>query len=136
VRLDARQTDRDRYREFLRCLDVTPRVIVGNRAALYAPAAQLALIAVWDDGDALHAEPRAPSVHGRDVALVRQELQKSALIFAGHARSTEVERLVELGWLIEIEATRKVTPKVIPTAYQRSDDRLAQRARIPSTAWS
>src|SRR5690606_22820108 len=35
VRLDARQSDRDRYREFLRCLDVSPRVIVGNRSALY-----------------------------------------------------------------------------------------------------
>lgn len=135
ARLDARQSDRERYAEFLRCLDTTPLVIVGNRAALYAPAAQLALIALWDDGDALHAEPRAPYVHGRDVALVRQELQKSALIFAGHARSTEVERLVEVGWLGDIGPERIVVPRVIATAYQASDDRLAQQARIPSTAW-
>ncbi|MBX3093560.1 MAG: primosomal protein N' [Cryobacterium sp.] len=135
VRLDARQSDRERYAEFLRCLDTTPRVIVGNRAALYAPATQLALIALWDDGDALHAEPRAPYVHGRDVALVRQERQKSALIFAGHARSTEVERLVEVGWLGDVRPERTAVPRVIATAYQASDDRLAQQARIPSTAW-
>lgn len=135
VRVDARQSDRDRYREFLRCLDPSPRVIVGNRSALYAPASRLALVAMWDDGDSLHAEPRAPYVHGRDVALVRRELQSSALLFAGHARSTEVQRLVEIGWLDEIRPQRIVAPTVIPTAYQHSDDRMAEQARIPSAAW-
>lgn len=135
IRLDARQSDRDRYGEFLRGLDVSPRVIVGNRSALYAPAARLALIALWDDGDSLHAEPRAPYVHGRDVALVRSQQQGSALIFAGHTRSTEVQRLVDLDWLDEIIPERVVIPSVIPTAYQASDDRLAAQARIPSAAW-
>lgn len=135
VRLDARQSDRDRYREFLRCLDVSPRVIVGNRSAVYAPARQLALIALWDDGDTLHAEPRAPYAHGRDVALVRRELQSCALLFAGHTRSTEVQRLVDLQWLDEIRPSRVVVPSVIPTAYQSGDDRVAVRARIPSAAW-
>lgn len=135
VRLDARQSDRDRYGEFLRCLDVSPRVIIGNRSALYAPAKQLSLIVVWDDGNSLHAEPRAPYVHGRDVALVRRELQSCALIFAAHTRSTEVQRLVELDWLQELRPNRLVAPSVIPTAYQSSDDRLAAQARIPSAAW-
>lgn len=135
VRLDARQSDRDRYREFLRCLDVSPRVIVGNRSALYAPAQQVSLIAVWDDGNSLHAEPRAPYVHGRDVALVRRELQSCALLFAAHTRSTEVQRLVDLDWLRELRPTRLVAPSVIPTAYQTGDDRLAAQARIPSAAW-
>ncbi|HRN29857.1 MAG TPA: primosomal protein N', partial [Terrimesophilobacter sp.] len=135
IRLDARQADRDRYGEFLRSLDLSPRVIVGNRSALYAPAAQLALIALWDDGDSLHAEPRAPYVHGRDVALVRREQQGSALIFAGHTRSTEVQRLVELDWLEELRPERVTVPSIIPTAYQIAEDRLAAQARIPSAAW-
>src|SRR5690606_500700 len=119
----------------LRCLDVSPRVIVGNRSALYAPAQQVSLIAVWDDGNSLHAEPRAPYVHGRDVALVRRELQSCALLFAAHTRSTEVQRLVDLDWLRELRPTRLVAPSVIPTAYQTGDDRLAAQARIPSAAW-
>jgi len=135
VRLDAKQSNPDRYRGFLRCLDGSPLVIVGNRSVVYAPAANLGLIALWDDGDPLHAEPLSPYVNARDAALLRQELQDCALMFFGHSRSTEVERLVELGWLRSVSPTPPVSPKVIPTAQQAGGDRLAVQARIPSSAW-
>lgn len=136
VRLDARQTNPERYRGFLRCLDGGPLAIVGNRSVVYAPARDLGLIAVWDDGDPLHGEPLSPYVHTRDAALLRQELQGCALVIAGHSRSTEVERLVELGWLRSISPAPLVLPKVIPTAQQSGGDRLAAQARIPSSAWT
>ncbi|MGV8882130.1 MAG: primosomal protein N' [Rhodoglobus sp.] len=135
VRLDAKQSNPDRYRAFLRCLDGAPLVIVGNRSVVYAPAVDLGLIALWDDGDPLHAEPLSPYVNSRDAALLRQELQDCALMFFGHSRSTEVERLVELGWLRSVSPTPVVSPKVIPTAQQAGGDRLAVQARIPSSAW-
>ncbi|MEO7122907.1 MAG: primosomal protein N' [Lacisediminihabitans sp.] len=135
VRLDARQSNPDRYRSTLACLGATPLVVVGNRSVVYAPAAELGLIALWDDGDPLHAEPLSPYVHSRDAALVRQEQQNCALLFFAHARSTEVERLVGLGWLVTLAPTRSYLPKIVPTAQQRSEDRLAAQARIPSAAW-
>jgi primosomal protein N' (replication factor Y) len=135
VRLDARQSNPDRYRAFLRCLGDDALVIIGNRSVVYAPAENLGLIGVWDDGDPLHSEPLAPYVHTRDASLLRQEQQGCALLFLGHSRSTEVERLVELGWLESVSPTPSVLPKVIPTATQTSGDRLAAQARIPSSAW-
>jgi primosomal protein N' (replication factor Y) len=135
VRLDARQSNPDRYRALLACLGETPLVIVGNRSVIYAPATRLSLIAIWDDGDPLHSEPLSPYVHTRDAALVRQEQQGSALVFLAHSRSTEVERLVELGWLASVRPDRAWAPKVIPTAQQTAQDRLAAQARIPSIAW-
>jgi primosomal protein N' (replication factor Y) len=135
VRLDARQSNPDRYRAFLRCIGDDALAIVGNRSVVYAPATTLGLIAVWDDGDPLHSEPLAPYVHTRDAALLRQEQQSCALLYFGHARSTEVERLVELGWLASVSPRPAVLPKVVPTAQQASNDRLAAQARIPSTAW-
>ena len=135
VRLDAKQSNPDRYRAFLRCLDGAPLVIVGNRSVVYAPASNLGLIALWDDGDPLHAEPLSPYVNSRDAALLRQELQDCALMFFGHSRSTEVERLVELGWLRSVSPTPVISPKVVPTAQQAGGDRLAVQARIPSSAW-
>jgi len=38
VRHDARQTNPDRYRAFLRTLEDAPCVVVGNRSAVYSPA--------------------------------------------------------------------------------------------------
>jgi primosomal protein N' (replication factor Y) (superfamily II helicase) len=147
VRLDARQSNPDRYRAFLRCLGdenqgssnaqaTEALVIVGNRSVVYAPAANLGLVAIWDDGDPLHSEPLAPYVHTRDAALLRQEQQGCALLFFGHSRSTEVERLVEVGWVTSVSPSPLVLPKVIPTVQQSSTDRLAAQARIPSSAWS
>ena len=47
------------------------RVVVGTRAAAFAPVHDLGLVAIWDDGDDLHAEPRAPYPHAREVLLLR-----------------------------------------------------------------
>lgn len=135
VRVDARQSNPDRYRAFLRCLDDRPVVILGNRSAVYAPAFALGLIAMWDDGDPLYGEPLSPYVHSRDAALIRQEQQGCALILLSHTRSTEVERLIDIGWLRHIPQERRLLPKVVPTFQQSSGDRLAAGARIPSSAW-
>ena len=135
VQLDARQSNPDRYRAFLACLGDEPLVIVGNRSVVYAPAARLGLIAVWDDGDPLHTEPLSPYVTTRDAALVRQEQQDCALVIMSHTRTTDVERLVEIGWMQQLAPVRIVPPRVIPTAQQQAQDRLAAQARIPSSAW-
>ncbi|WP_111720023.1 primosomal protein N' [Homoserinimonas sp. OAct 916] len=135
VRVDARQANADRYRGFLRLLGDDAVVVIGNRSAVYAPAPQLGLIAVWDDGSSLHAEPLAPYAHARDVALVRQEQRGCALIVAGHTRTTDTQRLVELGWFTQIAPERAYQPRVIPTGELDERSGPAGAARIPSLAW-
>lgn len=99
VRVDARQSNGERYAGFLRALDPRPRIILGNRSAVYAPAHRLGAVFIWDDGDPVLAEPLAPYVHARDAALVRAEQSGAGLYLAGHARSAEVQRLVEIGYV-------------------------------------
>lgn len=135
VRLDARQKGAERYAAFLRCLGPGPRVIVGNRSVLYAPSRSPRLIALWDDGDPLFAEPLAPYAHARDVALVRQEQSGAGLVLLGHTRTVEVERLVEIGFAAEVEPRPAKRPHVVPTAQQSSADEHDAAARIPSSAW-
>ncbi len=134
LRWDSRQPNADRYRALLAAGE-RPAVIVGNRSAVYAPAERLGLLAVWNDGDPLLGEPLTPYVHARDAALVRHEQQGGALVLAGHTRSTEVERLVEIGWLVEHGPAKRIRLRVIPTADGAADDALAAQARIPSVAW-
>ncbi|WIB12776.1 primosomal protein N' [Curtobacterium sp. MCPF17_052] len=134
VRFDAKQTNGQRARALLTAR-THPVVAIGSRAAVYAPASDLGLIALWDDGDPSFAEQRAPYVHTRDVALVRTAQSGAALLMVSHARSTDVQRLVELGWLQEVGPHRARVPKVVPTAHQTNADGYAAQARIPSSAW-
>ncbi|WAC65852.1 primosomal protein N' [Agrococcus sp. SL85] len=129
VELDARQSNPDRYRGFLRCVAQEPVAIIGPRSAVYAPAARLGLLVVWEDGDPLLSEPLSPWVHARDAALVRQAQSGCALVLAGHARSTDAERLVELGFL-EHERLGQHRVRVIPTAM--TDD----ARRVPAQAFA
>ena len=135
ARVDAGQANPDRYRGFLRALEPRPVIVLGMRTAVAAPAHDLGLIAVWDDGDGLHVEPHAPGVHTRDLALLRQEGSGAALVLASHARSTDVQRLVEVGYVGELDPTPARRRRITPTAQLTSADGPAARARIPSTAW-
>ena len=47
---------------------------------------------VWDDGDDLHAEPRAPYPHVREVAALRAHQSGAALILGGYARTRRGRR--------------------------------------------
>ncbi|GAB6857698.1 primosomal protein N' [Microbacterium xylanilyticum] len=131
ARLDSRQSGPDRYRAYLRTLEDAPCIVVGNRSAVYAPV-RAGLVAVWDDGDGLLAEPLAPGVHARDAALLRQEQERSALLFAGHSRTTDVERLVETGWCRAIAAERRLLPRIVLDSTEDLDRR---GQRLPSRAF-
>ncbi|WP_435744858.1 primosomal protein N' [Microbacterium sp. PMB16] len=132
VRHDSRQSNPDRYRAFLRTLEEAPCIVVGNRSAVYAPV-DAGLVAIWDDGDPLLGEMLAPYVNARDAALLRQELEQSALLFVGHTRTTDVERLVAHGWLRDVRATRRVLPKVVLSTPHEMEQPTAQR--MPSSAF-
>jgi primosomal protein N' (replication factor Y) len=98
-------------------------------------------VVIWDDGDDLHAEPRAPYPHAREVLLTRAQLADCAALVAGHARTGEGQLLLETGWAREIAATRAVlrerAPAIAPTGDdpQLARDSGAATARLPSLAW-
>ncbi len=141
ARLTAEDGPTPRYRNFLRLLSGQVRVAVGTRSAAYAPVQDLGLVCLWDDGDDLHQEQRAPYQHVREVLLLRAEQEGCAALLASGAQSTEAHRLVSTGWAQAIVAdrseVRRSTPRVIHTGdeFQLARDPLAARARIPHAAW-
>ncbi|GLJ79318.1 primosomal protein N' family DNA-binding protein [Microbacterium imperiale] len=133
VRDDARRSGPERYASYLRLLADVPCIVVGNRSTVYAPAHDVGVVVIWDDGDPLLAEPLSPGVHARDAALVRQEVEGSALVFAGITRTTDVERLVALGWVRDIPARRRESPRVVLSATREGESR---GTRVPSAAFA
>ncbi|MFB0838314.1 primosomal protein N' [Arthrobacter sp. E44] len=141
ARLTADDGPTPRYRNFLRLLAGTARIAIGTRSAAFAPVQDLGLVACWDDGDDLHIEQRAPYAHAREVLLLRAEQEGTACLLAGHARSTEVQRLVEAGWAVPVETERgtlrRTVARVVSTAdsFEQARDPLATLARLPHAAW-
>ncbi|MEV7662275.1 primosomal protein N' [Paenarthrobacter sp. NPDC089316] len=141
ARLTADDGQTPRYRNFLRLLSGSAGVAIGTRSAAYAPVKDLGLVVCWDDGDDLHIEQRAPYAHTREVLLLRTEQENAACLMVSHSRSTELQRLVELGWAVPIEAPRSIVrstvPRVLNTAdsFEQERDPLARIARLPGAAW-
>jgi len=141
VALTAELGPAARYRRFLELSRGHVRCVVGTRSAVWAPAANLGAVIVWDDGDDLHAEPRAPYCHARDVGVARAHLTGASLVLAGFAMTAEGAALVRSGWarLVEPAPTARTAavPRVRATDDDASLDRdpLARAARLPSLAW-
>lgn len=127
---------RERYTQFLAVLAGRARVVIGTRAAIFAPVRNLGLIATWDDGDPSLAEQRAPYPHAREVAALRSHTEPCALLLAGVARSPEVQRWVEVGWVAPIDdgdALRRRRPHAFATSDRiRSPFDLTRR--LPQSA--
>ncbi|MCU1692043.1 MAG: Primosomal protein, partial [Frankiales bacterium] len=131
----------ERYRRWLAVLRGQVRVAVGTRAAAWAPVADLGLVVVWDDGDDLHAEPRAPYCTVRDALVRRAHLTGAAALVGGHVRTAEGQLLVDSGWAKPLEASRTTVRAVAPRVDGVSDDDLARdplarAARLPAAAFA
>ncbi|MCW2539000.1 MAG: Primosomal protein [Frankiales bacterium] len=141
VSLTAELGPETRYRRWLSVRRGSVPVVVGNRAAVYAPVRDLGLIVVWDDGDDLHAEPRSPYAHARDVAVLRSAQSGAALVVGGFAESAESALLVQSGWAHRISGDRAQVRAAAPRITAAGDDFEVERdpaarsARLPAVAF-
>ena len=130
----------ERYRRWLSALRGEVRIVAGLRAAMFAPVRDLGLVAIWDDGDDLHSERRAPYPHAREVLALRAHRQQAAALIGGFARTAETTQLVQAGWAHPIAAglpaVRALAPLIRGTGdeAERARDEAAAAARLPSLA--
>ena len=131
----------ERYRRWLAVRRGGVRVVAGTRAAAFAPVADLGLVAVWDDGDDLLAEPRAPYPHARDLLVLRAHLAGAGALLGAYARTAEAQQLIETGWAHPVvpprETVRARAPRVAATGdeFELARDPGARSARLPTVAW-
>ncbi len=123
-----------RYRHFLAVSRGARRVVVGTRSAAFAPVHDLGLVVVWDDGDDLHAEPRAPYPHTREVLLTRAEQQGTAVLVGGVARTPEAQHLLASGWAHELVTPRAALRQRVRVEAVAAEDRSVG-TRVPRAAY-
>lgn len=136
--LSAEQGPAARYRQFLSVSRGAQRLVIGTRAAVYAPVRDLGFVGIWDDGSDDYAEPHAPYPNARDVAAIRVAQVGAGMLLASYSRSVEAQAWTESGWLHDIAIRpadcRTVTPAVrvaAATDFQLERDPHARSARLP-----
>lgn len=130
-----------RYRRWLAVRRGAVGAVIGTRSAAFAPLRRPGLAVIWDDGDDLHAEPRAPYPHTRETLLLRAHRDGSAMLVGGFARTAEAEQLVTTGWARPLVPDRPVVRARAPVVRTVGDDIEVERdgaarsARLPTLAW-
>jgi primosomal protein N' (replication factor Y) len=140
VTLTADLGPAERYRRWLAARRGQTRIVAGTRAAMFAPVENLGLVVLWDDGDDLHAEPRAPYPNAREVLALRAHRAGAAALIGGFARTAELAQLVQAGWARDLTPDRAMlratAARVRPAADERElgRDEAATTARLPGLA--
>nr|WP_245885836.1 primosomal protein N' [Xylanimonas oleitrophica] len=139
VRLLAEDGAAPRYRAFLAAARGQARVVVGTRAAMFAPVADLGLVVLWGDGEDTLAEPHAPYPHARDVLALRSDLEGAACLVGSPGRTVQAQAMLA-GWAHEVAAPREVVRARAPrvralTSVELAHEGAGAAARIPTAAW-
>jgi len=141
VTLTADLGPAERYRRFLAVRRGERMVVAGTRAAAFAPVANLGLVAVFDDGDDLLAEPRAPYPHVREVLMLRSLARSCPMLMGGFARTAEAQLLLDSGWAQAVVPFRPLVRARSPwiraagADHVAGADSAAAPARIPPVAF-
>ncbi|QMU68768.1 primosomal protein N' [Streptacidiphilus sp. P02-A3a] len=140
VALTAGLGPEERYRRWLAVSRGSVRAVAGTRAAMFAPLADLGLVAVWDDGDSGYSDQHVPFPHARDVLLLRAAEAGAAALIGGFAVSVESAQLLRAGWAAPLAADREQVRRTAPLIRTVGDQELAadgaaHAARLPTLAW-
>ncbi|MBL0888549.1 primosomal protein N' [Myceligenerans sp. I2] len=140
VRLIADDGPAPRYRAYLAALRGEAGVVVGTRAAMFAPVQDLGLVVLWGDGEETLCEPHAPYPHARDVLAIRAEQAGAAFLLGAPGRTVQAQGMLASGWARELAPARAMlrahTPRVRAlTSVELARDGAAAAARLPSVAW-
>ena len=124
-----------RYGAYLRALSGQADVVVGTRSAAFVPVPDLGLIWLWRDSDPSMPDPQAPYWHPRGDGHA-QRRRTGAVDRGSRTRSTDVQRLVEVGWAREVTPSRPAWRSGAATVRAVSEadtarDAAAQFARLP-----
>ncbi len=79
----------ERHDEWWRIREGEARVVVGARSAVFAPMTEVGLLVVDEEHDGAYKQDESPRYHGRDVAVVRAQLEGCPVVLGSATPSVE-----------------------------------------------
>ena len=121
-------TEAQRAREWERIVRGEARVVIGVRAAIFAPVARLGLIVVDEEHEPTYKQDDpAPRYHAREVALRRVDLEGATVVLGSATPAIESYYRAQCGGLQLIELKERVVagpPPRVEILDMKGEDRL------------
>ena len=115
--LSSKLSKSERYQNYLQTVLESPRLIVGNRSAIFTPLKSASEIFILSEIDESSYERHYPGWNVRDVAIIRSKT--SNINFVGATPSLEVKRLIDIGWIKESENRGILQTKKLQISFPR-----------------
>ena len=116
------------FENYLKALTGQVQLVIGTRSAVFVPLHNLQSIFVYNEGSEHFYERRSPGWNVRDLSLLRSQLEKLDLIFAGYSPSVEISRLIDEEWISYKRTRSKCSISTFPS---QMGELLPSRALLP-----
>jgi primosomal protein N' (replication factor Y) len=104
----------ERHDQWWRIREGGARVVVGARSAVFAPVPQLGLIVVDEEHDGAYKQDESPRYHGRDVAVMRGQIEGCPVLLGSATPSVESHANALKGKYARLVLPRRIGERRLP----------------------
>src|SRR5436189_5419180 len=101
-------SDGERHDQWHRIRRGDVDVVVGTRSAIFTPLERIGLIVVDEEHDSSYKQDESPRYHGRDVAIVRAQMEQALVVLGSATPSLESAANAEAGKYRLLRLTRRI----------------------------
>ena len=112
--LHSHLSNGERHDEWHKINDGRARIVIGARSAIFAPLENLGLIVVDEEHENSYKQEETPRYHARDIAVVRAQMEKCAIILGSATPSIESYHNATIGKYRLVHLTRRVDEHKMP----------------------
>jgi len=112
--LHSRLSEGVRFHEWKRIRNGEARVVVGARSAIFSPVKDLGIIIVDEEHETSYKQEETPRYHAREVALMRAEIAKSAVVLGSATPSMESYHRAQKGEFGLLKMKQRIEKMVLP----------------------
>jgi primosomal protein N' (replication factor Y) len=104
----------ERHDEWHKIRDSRARIVIGARSAIFAPVSDLGLIVVDEEHENSYKQEETPRYHGRDVAVLRGQMEGCACLLGSATPSMESYHNALSGKYELLRMTTRVDDQQLP----------------------
>ncbi len=107
----------ERADEYRRVREGAAHIVIGTRSAVFAPAENIGIIVIDEEGEGTYKSESAPRYHARDVAKQRCFFHNALLLLASATPSLESCYYAKIGRYSLFELDERYSGAVLPEVY-------------------